>query len=527
MKPSLPEHRAHILEVFLKNITRSLPQYLFWKDTKSIYLGCNENFASLVGLQSSEDIVGKTDRELNWQPPGHSSEEFQQGDQETLSGHPLTNQEEILALPNGKKLITLVSKLPILDKDQKILGIVGYFTDITQLKKKERALKQAKRQAEAANQAKSIFITNISHDLRTPLTGLLGMAEILQQEVQTAQGKAAAADLLKAGQVLLNLLNEVIEFARCESGDWPVQNTSFDLAEVIQNIVNLLKPSMKEKKLKFKLSLDKNVPRYVISDAMRLRRILLNLLSNAIKFTHQGKVNFSVQVVQRQEQQALIKFLVEDTGIGIPENQQKQIFNLFSRLSPSYNGQYGGVGLGLAVVKRFVKDLKGEIVVKSKERQGATFSLLIPFKITSKVSAQHNPRITLSQSLTLDKPMVKKILIVEDNEIVRKAMQHHFVSFGMKVTLACNGAEALKLAQKNYFDLIIMDIGLPDQDGCTVAQTIHELQQHNKQPASIIVALSAHQNEADRQRCLQAGMTKVFCKPLDKQKTQEILALIL
>ena len=233
--------------LFEKIFTRSLPQYIFWKDKKSVYLGCNENFARLVGLKRPEDIIGKTDLDLNWQPTGHSAEEFRRGDQETLNGHPLTNQEEILALPNGKKLITLVSKLPILDDHHRVLGIVGYFSDITPLKKKERALRQAKRQAEAANQAKSVFITNISHDLRTPLTGLLGMAEVLQQEVQTAQGKAAASDLLKAGQVLLNLLNEVIEFSRCESGDLPVQAIKFDLSTAIQNIVELLKPSAQEK----------------------------------------------------------------------------------------------------------------------------------------------------------------------------------------------------------------------------------------------------------------------------------------
>jgi PAS domain S-box-containing protein len=234
---------AYIIEISLKNITQSLPNYIFWKDAQSVYLGCNENFARLVGLRMPEEIIGKTDKDLNWQPVGDTAERFQQGDQATLAGRPITNQEETLALPNGKKLITLVSKLPILDDDHRVLGIVGYFTDITLLKKKERELRQAKRQAESANQAKSVFITNISHDIRTPLTGLLGMAKVLQQEVQTAQGKAAAADLFKAGMMLLNLLNEVIEFSRCESGNLPIHEVKFDLLEVIQSMVTLLKPS--------------------------------------------------------------------------------------------------------------------------------------------------------------------------------------------------------------------------------------------------------------------------------------------
>ena len=278
------KNQAHIIEVFLKNITRSLPQYIFWKDAQFVYLGCNENFARLVGLHSPEDIAGKSDMDLNWQPTGHTAEVFRRGDQETLSGHPLNNQEEILVLPSGKKLITLVSKLPILDDDNRVLGIVGYFTDITPLKKKERELRQAKRQAEAANQAKSVFITNISHDLRTPLTGLLGMADMLQKEVQTSKGKAAAEDLVRAGAVLLNLVNEIIEFSRCESGDFPIQEIKFDLLAVVQNMADLLKPSAHEKNLSFNIQLDERLPRYVIGDPSRLQRILLNLLSNAINW---------------------------------------------------------------------------------------------------------------------------------------------------------------------------------------------------------------------------------------------------
>ncbi len=427
--------------------------------------------------------------------------------------------------------------MPILDDDQQVLGIVGYFTDITPLKKKERALQQARRQAEIANQAKSVFITNISHDLRTPLTGLLGMAETLQQEVKTQQGKAAAADLLKAGQVLLNLLNEVIEFSRCESGDLPVQTIKFDLTAVIKNIVELLKPSAQEKKLTFKISLDKHLPHYVMSDAMRLQRILLNLLSNAIKFTHQGSIHFSVRMIKRKEQLAVMEFRVQDTGIGIPEDQQALIFTRFCRLHPAYEGQYSGTGLGLTVVKRFVEDLKGEIHLKSTEGCGSTFSCLIPMRIPLSVGAEYTHAVTAPKSLenlslkttvvsvkTKSSPL--SILVVEDHLIVQQVIKNLLKSFDVDVDTANNGAQALEKIQSHDYSLITMDLGLPDLDGFDVTTQIHQWQMAHERSLSLVVALSAHLGKAERRRCSEVGMIGAYEKPLSREMAEELLKLV-
>ncbi len=533
-------NQAHIVEVFLRNITRSLPQYIFWKNTKSAYLGCNENFARLVGLHSPEEIIGKTDRDLNWQPTGHTAEVFQRGDQETLNGYPLTNQEETLALPSGKKLITLVSKLPILDDDQRVLGIVGYFTDITPLKKKERALRQAKRQAEAANQAKSVFITNISHDLRTPLTGLLGMAEVLQKEVHTAQGKAAAADLLKAGMMLLNLLNEVIEFSRCESGDLPIHEVKFDLLELIQNLIALLKPSAQDKNLDFNVTVDEHLPHYVISDSARLQRILLNLLGNAIKFTHQGAINLSIRVIKLKAQGVIVEYRVQDTGIGIREDQQALIFTRFSRLHPAYQGQYAGSGLGLALVKQFVNELKGEIHVESVEGQGSIFSCLIPLRVPLSSGSEYThpvksprPPADLHVKGALipfrsrsSVPANPTVLIVEDNKMAQQVIKNLMESLGAIVETADDGAQALQKIQTHDFLLIVMDLGLPELDGYQVTLKIHQWQQENQHPISWVVALSAHLGEAEHKRCFAAGMIRAYEKPLQREAAQELLDLI-
>ena len=369
---------AQITELFLKQFTRFLPQYLFWKDRRSVYLGCNQRYAELVGLSSPEAIIGQTDQNLNWQPTGDTATLFQQGDQHTLSGSPITNQEETLVLPSGKKIIALVSKLPIVDGDGQALGVVGYFSDITELKEKESELQKAKQQAEAANRAKSAFMANISHDIRTPLSGLVGFAETAASRYHTAQEHDDLCCLVQAGHALLKLLNEVVEFSRLECGALPHAELKFNLAELLSHVIALEKPSVAAKKLAFKVTVDKKIPTYLIGDSVRLHRILLNLISNAIKFTHTGFVNLTAELAQQKDRELILKFAIQDSGVGIPADQQALIFSRFTRLIPSYQGHYSGSGLGLAVVKQFVNDLHGEIYVESKEQQGSIFTCLIP-----------------------------------------------------------------------------------------------------------------------------------------------------
>jgi len=373
------KHIAHVNRVFLQNITEALPQYVFWKDLNSVYQGCNKNYANLVGLNSPEDIIGKTDNDLDWQPLGETAETFQKGDQYTISGHPITNQEEALALPNGKILMTLVSKLPIVDNG-KIIGIVGYFTDITELKQKEIELLKAKEQAEAANQAKSTFITNMSHDIRTPLTGMIGMTQILSKELTSQQGKEAIRNLLMAENTLLDLLNDVIEVAKLASENLPVFEVKFSLKELVNHIYRLFLPSVEEKGLELIVQYDESIPHYVLGDQTRIHRILLNLVSNAIKFTQKGNIKIELKLAKQKRRNIVLKAVVKDTGIGISADHQETIFARFTRLEAAYKGTLKGSGLGLSIVKQFIADIEGEIYVESQIGMGSTFICVFPLK---------------------------------------------------------------------------------------------------------------------------------------------------
>ncbi|MBS0351093.1 MAG: response regulator, partial [Proteobacteria bacterium] len=495
----------------------------------------------LVGLDRPEDIVGKNDQDLNWQPGGHTAEIFRQGDQDTLNGHPINNQQETLILPNGKKLVTLVSKLPICNDDGQPLGIVGYFTDITALKDQERELRRAKQQADAANQAKSSFITNISHDMRTPLSGIIGMAQQLAEKLRHPSDKMIAQDLIQSSQVLLNLLNQVIEFSKHEAGDLPVYEIQFNLRELVDHIVRLVKPSVQDKQLDFHIEYDNKIPSILIGDPVRIQRILLNLVGNAIKFTRHGSVEIRLICIRRKHRRVVIQFEVNDTGIGIPLDKQALIFTRFERLHPAYQGRYPGFGLGLTLVKQFITELDGEISVNSGEDQGTRFTVLIP--VRESLASQCSPRTSefipshdqqdkvlladpIAPVMQSPAPNKKMILVVEDHLIVQKAVQSMLTKSGFEVHTADNGAQALTQVKLHDYDLVVMDLGLPDQDGCIVAKEIRSWQQQNQRPISIIIALSAHLDEESHQRCLAAGMVKTFVKPLDVQKVQEISSLL-
>lgn len=537
---------AHVNEIFLKNITRVLPQYVFWKDVHSIYLGCNKNYARLVGLESPEEIVGRTDDDLNWQPVGHTSDTFQQGDKDTISGHPITNQEEILALPNGKTIITLVSKLPIIDNG-KVIGIVGYFTDITELKNKEKELIKAKKQAEAANEAKSAFLTNISHDIRTPLTGMIGMAKILFKELKNKPGKEAARNLLMAGSTLLDLLNEVIEVAKLAAESLPVYDVKFNLKEVINDVIVLEKPCAHEKKLELTVLYDKKTPQYLIGDQKRIHRILLNLVSNAIKFTNQGKVEIIIKLAKQKSRAVTLKILVKDTGIGIsPENQQI-IFSRFSRLEAAYKGNHKGSGLGLSIVKQFITDIEGEIYVDAEEGKGSTFTCVIPLKVALLDDPENITELPIDidsnhelEAINFDNEIndqevdtgediattpemaTAKILLVEDTPIAQLAAKSLLEEIRCEVVTADTGEVAIELFKKDKYDLVFMDVGLPGKDGCETTREIRVWEKEKGQHTPII-ALTAHVDESNKQQCLNAGMEKVLTKPLKENVAEGIL----
>jgi PAS domain S-box-containing protein len=354
------------------------PGSLYWKDKEGKYLGCNNFMVETSGLTNIRDIIGKTDFDL-W--PKENAEQLHKNDQYVTTSGKTIITNEIITITNGETKYFTGVKMPLLDSNNNIIGVIGNSLDITELEKAKKTLEIAMKKIETANKTKTEFLCNMRHDFRTPFTGILGMAKLLYSDETDNNKKEQIECIIKSANGLLEQLDEILEFVSLEDGVLAVSERQFDLTKVIEDIQNLILPAVKEKKLKLNIHLDNNVPKYLIGDSTRTQRILMNLLNNAVKFTNYGHITFKTSVGKQQDNNIVLKFVVEDTGVGISDLEKEFIFEKFSRLTPSYKGIYQGNGLGLRIVKQFLNEIGGEIHVKSKLGEGSTFVVVVSYKL--------------------------------------------------------------------------------------------------------------------------------------------------
>jgi len=366
----------------LKYILEDVPGSIYCKDLNGVYFYRNNTSAqSMRGFKFPwewEKIIGKTDHDLFSK---EMADKFQENDRYVIETGKELVKEEVAILPSGRKVVQLSRKKPLLDRNGNIIGVIGSTVDITYLKEIENELRTEKDKAEAANKAKTEFLQNMRHDIRTPLGGIVGFLEILRDEKDLEKIRRYTHMLAEAGHELLRFLNDILESVNVGSGDIPLLKKKFDLTKIFENVIKLQQPKANEKNLKLHVSFDRNIPRYLISDPIRIYRILLELVVNALKFTDHGSVSINAKLAKKNEREVVIKIEVEDTGSGIPIEKQQEIFLRFKRLTPSYEGIYKGAGLGLSIVKQFIDDLGGEIYhEKSSTNTGAKFVCVIPVK---------------------------------------------------------------------------------------------------------------------------------------------------
>ncbi len=388
-------------------------------------------------------------------------------------------------------------------------------------------LKRARLEAEIANRAKSDFLANISHEVRTPLHAVIGMTELLIETRLDKDQREYTDTLYSSGQMLLMLINDILDFSRIEAGRIDEEKEPFNLRQLLLDIVTIMKEKASCKGLVLAGEIDEGIPDRLIGYSGYMKQVLLNLIQNAIKFTYRGHIMVNAKVVSENDDEVVLDVSVQDTGIGIPEEQQDKVFDPFTQIDSSSTRKEGGTGLGLAIVRKLVAFMGGAIQIKSNERDGSTFSFTLFFEklkdAANLASKEHKGTASEQSHAVAQKvPEKKKVLLVEDNTINQKVAKAMLEKMGYSIDIAFNGAEAVDALQQRNYGLVLMDLQMPVMDGYEATRTIRSSGEVLNCEVPII-AMTANATKEDRLQCLDAGMDDFVPKPVERKVMMSML----
>lgn len=483
-KKSLDEQR-----LILRSVVDAIPDIVFFKDASREYLGSNKAMERILGIKES-DVLGKTDDEL-LEPS--LAKTCYESDMAILTGEPKFSIEEVIKTPEGDFVYESV-KTPIETQDGNIIGIVGISRDVTARKNKEDAIEQAKKAAEAANMAKTIFLTNMSHEIRTPLNAVMGIIYILMGTKVDEKQLDYLKKAYQSSQILLNIINDILDFAKIENGEMVLNNQEFILGDMLDKVCEVTRFKAEKKNLNFVAEIQPKLPKSVIGDEVRLLQILYNLTSNAVKFTDKGTVTFSVKKRSINSSRVELTFSIKDTGIGIKEEALNKLFTPFVQVDSSSTKKYGGTGLGLAICKQLAGLMNGEVQYNSRQGQGSEFIFVVTFDLPEDNSENTNKT---------------NILAIEDNEINCIIMQDMLYE-NYNMDMCSTVEESIPYIKQNHYDVILLNIQVPEKRPEDIINAVKTAAK-----GVPVIALGDSNAPYDYESSIQAGADEHIEKPID------------
>jgi PAS domain S-box-containing protein len=504
----------------LRTVIENVPDQICVKDVGGHFLVVNESMARLLGSSGPESLLGKRNLDAY---ATERAERFDAEDQKVLAtGEPLVNREEELIDPIEGTRWLLSSKVPLRGPSGDINGIVEISRDITARKCAEQDLQAAKEAAEAGSEAKSIFLATMSHEIRTPMNGILGLTELVLDTQLTVEQRESLGLVRLSAESLLTVINDILDFSKIEAGKLDLESISFDLRENLGDTMRALSFRAHQKGLELVFEVQPDIPEGLLGDPGRIRQILVNLVGNSIKFTENGEVLVSVQRAAETRQNIDLHFAIKDTGIGIPADTQRKIFEPFSQADGSMARKYGGTGLGLTICTKLVEMMHGHIWVESEVGMGSTFHFTVRLGVQDVPSPRAVPA-------PLEHLLGVRVLIVDDNFTNRRVLDGMLTRWGMRPVAVEDGRAALQAIEVakstgHPFPLILLDGQMPEMDGFALAE---RMQKGPGLVAGTIMMLTSAGRVGDAARCQELHISAYLVKPVRQTELLDAICQVL
>ena len=517
----------------LRTLIDTLPDRVYAKDISSQFTWNNKAHLMALGVSAQAETLGKTD--ADFRSPEFAARTYEDEQEILRTGTPVLNREESLTKADGSRVFLLATKVPLRDHTGRIVGLVGVSRDITARRLAEEELERTNRrlaettrdtlqlaeEAAQASIAKSEFLANMSHEIRTPMNGIIGMTDLLLDTDLGAEQRQYAEIVKTSADALLAIINDILDFSRIEARRLELDVIDFDLRTTLEGITDLLSHRAHEKRLRFAATILPSVPNRLRGDPGRLRQVLVNLTGNAVKFTDRGQVLIGVDLVSEDEESAVLRFSVSDTGIGIPADRLDRLFQPFTQVDGSMTRRYGGSGLGLVISKQLVELMSGDIGVESEVGRGSTFWFTLP------VGKQ--PGVTRVEDVSVASLSGTRVLVVDDFDANRLVVVELLKSWGCLTGEACNASSAVEAlrqadADGHPYAAAVLDLQMVGTDGVALGSYV-KADPHLAGTALVMMASLGQRGDA---KILQdSGFAAYLTKPVRKQQLHDCLLLAL